>query len=126
MLGWKAALIVRQMVNVDAGLELTLQVLTPRSAAHTLPQTPSSGHWVVARIVVSIDQSRKVRGPILVSNPGSILASAEAGKSDHRLEMRVVPGADGHPLMYRFVGHDESRLDRQARAITSKKSSQTR
>ena len=51
---------------------------------HTLSQPPATGIVSASpyRIVVCpSDQSLKVGGPILASNPGSILASAEAGRS---------------------------------------------
>jgi hypothetical protein len=54
------------------GLEVTLQVLTPRSAAHTLSHILSPSHS--ARPAQSTECQS---GPILASNPGSILASAE-------------------------------------------------
>ncbi len=52
---------------------------SPRSAAHTLSQPPAQSLSASPTESSSVrDQSLKVGGPILASNPGSILASAEA------------------------------------------------
>lgn len=64
------------------GLEVALQALTRHSAAHTLSQPCRAGLDGVPTDSSSVsDQSLKLGGPILASNPGSILASAEAPRA---------------------------------------------
>src|SRR5712691_9120040 len=77
----------RSVDSVTRTWRLLLQVLTPRSAAHTLshtplpaPYTPPHGrrlHPSPCRTILLSIRPECVGGPILASYPGSILPSAE-------------------------------------------------
>ena len=76
----------RSVDSVTRTWRLLLQVLTPRSAAHTLSQTLCRGahHRTAGAFTLaapnnlpSCRSGLNVGGPILASYPGSILASAE-------------------------------------------------
>lgn len=60
------------------GLEVPLHVLTSLGPAHLISPPAPRGIDVASQIVgLCFDQSLTVGGPILASNPGSILASVE-------------------------------------------------